>query len=168
MLIFIFIFIITIIHFLPTQKLIDYVVQQYIIKYDVRISSKITNNIVTYSGRNTSIFYKNQPIAIFDITINPFIVINKINISDIKLNGIVTSLIPTNIKQLVAIYNITNPNKIDIQGEGDFGILNGTFNIVNNSLSIEITPSLLMIKNFSFTLRYLKKDGNKYRFEYKL
>lgn len=167
--IYVVIFFITFIHFFPTQKVVDYGVDNYVKIYDIDLSSSINNNLLTYEGKNSILFYKSKKIAdINSVKITPFIGINKVEINDIKLKGIVAGLIPTKIESLTATYSIINPEEILLNGKGEFGKFDGKFNILNSRLSIELTPSLLMLKKFSFPLSYLKKNGKKYIYEYTL
>jgi hypothetical protein len=142
-------------------------VETYGKKYELNISPNITNNFLVHEGENSIVFYKNEKIMnINSVKIKPFVLMNEIELTNIKLDGLLAGFIPPNIENIKTTYTLANPDRLILKGSGDFGTLSGYIN--SKMLFIELTPSTLMLKQFPFALSYFKKSDKKYIYEYSL
>ena len=73
------------------------------------------------------------------------------------MNESLSTLAPKEINNLNAIYSVLDPLKIKLDGEGSFGILDGTVELVKRKVEIlfPVPKDLKTIKKF------LKKDKEK-------
>ena len=166
---YIIIFFITTIYFFPKNEVLFYVVENYIKKYDINIKATLENDKLSYISRDSKVYYKDENTAIAkNFKLNPFIVYNKVEVENITLVGMAAGFFPKNIKNLKATYSVLNPKNVLLLGSGDFGRFTGRIDLFETKVYIELTPSSIMKKNYSFLLKELKKNGTHYTYEYKL
>lgn len=163
------VFYITLILFLPKNEIVLYIDNKFLSKNEVKQNIQLENKIFGYSALNSRLMYQGNSIAqIKSIEINPYLVYNSIEISRIKLEGIVGGFFPSEIDKASIVYNITNPTKLSITIKGDFGNATGYLDIVAMKIHFEVVPSALMKKGYSFILNNMKKSNEIYIYEYKL
>lgn len=88
------------------------------------------------------------------LNFNFFFFYNTLKIDEIKMDSSLSNIAPKEIKNLTAIYSVTNPLQIVIDGEGSFGIIDGTVSLLERKVEIlfPVAKELKTIKKF------LKKD----------
>ena len=169
MFLYIMVFCISLIYFLPKNELVDFAVKNYIVKYDADVNLNLKNKILSYEASNSNIFYKNAKVLnIKNLKVDPFILYNGINGRNITLEGMAAGFFPKNIKQFSASYSIFDPKKVTFKADGDFGSLTGRLDLATLKVYIEMIPSVLMKKQYSFVLNNMKKTAKNYIYEYKL
>ncbi|WP_324170592.1 hypothetical protein [Sulfurimonas sp.] len=89
-----------------------------------------------------------------------FAIYNSVSLKGITLSTTAKSFAPLNIHKAKVIYSIFNPLNVSIEAVGEFGELEGEFNIVNSTLHLELKPSQEMLKNYQSSLRKLNKTEN--------
>ena len=84
----------------------------------------------------------------------------KIVADGIRLEGMAADAFPPRIERVTIL-----PLGGTISAEGDFGTLRGTFSLSKRHLSLQITPSSLMQRNYRSTLRMFKQKNGKFVYE---
>jgi hypothetical protein len=124
-------------------------------------SENILDHAFSLELQNTKVFYDQLESAnIKQIELNTFYIYNSLQIQDVKLSGMASSFVPINIKNIVFTYSILNPLQIKLHSHGEFGDLDGSFDILDNHIYITLKPSKKMLQNYKKTLRYLTKNKN--------
>ena len=166
---YIVIFLITLIYFFPKNELISYVNSTALSQYKTNAKITFDNEMLNYVSSDSSVTYQKNLVAnISSIEVAPYILFNKITLNNINLKGMVGSLFPSKINNAKLLYDITDPTRINMKAEGDFGKAIGYFDLLNSLIHIEVSPSRTLKKNFSFILKYMKRSKNVYTYEYKL
>ena len=167
--IYVILFFVTIIYFFPKNEAVNFIVKEFSKKEKVDFQITLDNNFLSYYGENGVVFFKDERIAsISNVEISPYLFYYNIILDNVKLEGYAGEFFPKNIKNINLSYNIFMPNKITIESNGEFGTLNGYIELFEEKMFLEITPSSLLSKNYSFILSQFKKNGNKYIIENKL
>jgi len=85
---------------------------------------------------------------------------NTFDAQDIQLYTFSKNFLPSKIKYLRATYLLFDPLHIKIMAEGEFGILEGQYNIKEHLLKVTIQPSKKMLQEYQNSLGLLKKLKN--------
>jgi hypothetical protein len=159
----------TLIYFLPKNEIVSFIQADISQKYQIDTTLKLENKIFGYKSTDTNIAYQNNPTALIkEFELSPYLFFNTITLSKIKLQGMAGSIFPSNIESGYMEYSVLNPTKVLIDISGDFGKAIGYFDILNFTIHLEVTPSALLSKNYSFILKNMKKTDKNYIYEYKL
>jgi len=166
---YIVIFYITMVYFLPKNEILSYTDAKILKQYKVKQTVQLENKIFGYKAQNSTFSYQNNLVAkVQSIAFNPYLFYNTIVVKNIELQGMAGSLFPKRIENGIIKYSIINPTKISLAINGDFGKATGFFDMTNFQLHLELTPSSIMKRNYSFLLKTMKKSNKKYIYEYKL
>ena len=161
------VFLMTVVYFFPIQKAMSYTLDKYGKKYDIEAFAVMNNSYLTYKGNDSIVFYKGtKSMDIEEITISPFILSNEILLSNVTLHSLFAGFVPSKVDYISTKYTVLNPNKLILESSGDFGKLNGFINTTH--IFLELSPSALMLKKYSFLLTYFKKENNLYIYEHAL
>lgn len=157
------------IYFLPKNEILSYVDTKILKQYKVKQTVALENKIFGYKAQNSNFSYQNNPVAkIESIVLNPYLFYNTIVVKNIELEGMAGSLFPKRIENGIIKYSLINPTKISLAISGDFGKATGSFDMIKFQLHLELSPSSIMKRNYSFVLKTMKKSNKKYIYEYKL
>ena len=139
-----------------------YFLEQQIKPFGVIVSSEeLSDNGFSLSIENASITFKEIESAnINNINIKLFALYNSVNISDIALSSTAASFVPLNVEKVYIRHSVFDPLNVHVDLKGEFGEAVGSYNILENSVHLKLTPSDIMNKQFRGTLRNLKKDEN--------
>ena len=108
--------------------------------------------------QNADLYIDEAIIAnIGELSFNFFFFYNTLKINNIQMDETLSTLAPKEVSNLDAVYSVLDPLKIKIDGEGSFGILNGTVELIKRKIEIlfPVPKDLKTIKKF------LKKDKEK-------
>jgi len=91
------------------------------------------------------------------LNFNFFLFYNTLKISEVKMDKSLSNMAPKEVNYFSAIYSVLNPLNVKLDGEGSFGVLDGTVNLKNREVEIlfPVTKEIKTIKKF------LKKDKEK-------
>ncbi|CAA6817184.1 MAG: Unknown protein [uncultured Sulfurovum sp.] len=92
-----------------------------------------------------------------ELEFNFFFFYNTLKINNIKMDDALSKLAPKEINHIDAVYSVMKPLQIKLDGEGSFGVLDGTIALIERKIEIlfPVPKELKSIKKF------LKKDKEK-------
>ena len=148
-------------YFTPKSS-IYFFLEKKLEQVDVVVSSEdIQDSGFTLHIKNADISFKSiSSVDIKETNINIFAIYNSINFKDITLSSTARSFAPLKIENIKIVHSIFNPLNVKIHSVGEFGELDAEFNIVDNSIHLELKPSKVMSKNYKNTLKKLSKTEN--------
>lgn len=156
---YIFFFFAIVLFFIPKVELY-YMGEKQLAPLKVIISDEeLTDNGFSLEIKNAKLFFEGiESVQIEEIKIAPWGFYNNITIQNVKLSSAAKSFLPLDITSVELRHVIYNPVEISINAEGDFGKLEGSINIYNQSAMIFLIPSAKMQKEYAHSLRYFKKE----------
>ena len=168
-LLYICIFLITLILLFPKNEVLSYLIVNHLEKFDTSIKATLENDNLSYVANNSKIYYQNKNTVIAkSFKLEPYFFYNKMEANGIGLHGIAASFFPKKIKKLEIVYSLLDPTNILLSGNGDFGKFTGYVEIVEKKVVINLVPSSILKKKYSYLMKYLKKNKKYYTYEYKL
>lgn len=137
--------------------------------YKVFISNEeLTDFGLGFSLNNGTIFYdgiEGGEVESFSTIFTLFY--NNISLSNVVISEDLKDFVPGDVKEISITYGLWMPHLVDISGEGDFGVLEGSVNLIERKISILLKPSTITVKKFKPQLRrFLKKNKEGYVYEY--
>lgn len=154
-------FIASLLYFLPKAALyyaLEKELQSYkvIISHETTIDSGFALNIddgtLSISGIESATFSHAK--------IMPLIIYNELAIEDIRLSSAAKSFIPLQIASVALHYTIINPLEVAGSAVGEFGEASFSFDILERNMAVTLKPSERMNREFTHTLRNLKREQN--------
>ncbi|EDM23420.1 hypothetical protein FE773_00210 [Caminibacter mediatlanticus TB-2] len=137
--------------FMPKENLF-FTFQNYLKNRNIYINTKTSSNLISLSLKNFTLFINKIDIAKGEeISIFPFLFYNKIEAKNIQLN-----IQNIKINNIFATYSILNPIKIVINGNSNFGKINGYIDLIKKNIKIYLKNPSPQIKEF------LQKDKKGY------
>jgi hypothetical protein len=115
---------------------------------------------------NIEVFYDSINIAKAQhVKLNTFFIYNSLDIKNIRLMGLASSVVPTYIQQIDAHYTILNPLNVVANAYGEFGSASISLNLIDKNITINLKPSKLMLQKYKMTLNNFKKtEDGEYRY----
>lgn len=113
------------------------------------------------------LYYDDLIVAkIEEIEIRSLLVYNSLDIAPFSLSKDMEQFIPVAMNSLNITHSVFNPLHVKIEGEGDFGLLEGDISLYDRKISLLLTPSATFTKMRPFWLKRMKKttEGD-YRYE---
>jgi len=154
-------FLLALMYFTPKDS-IYFLLEEKLKQVDVVISSEQVEDsgfILNITDADLS-FKSISSAKINEVSITIFALYNSVSLNGITLSTTAKSFAPLNIESAKVVYSIFNPLNASIKAVGEFGELEGEFNIVNNTLHLELKSSQEMLKNYQNSLRKLSKTEN--------
>lgn len=169
LLIFIF-FIFALLIFLPKENLYYFALKK---AYEEKIfvnSKSIKDDGLSLSIQKSIIYYDDiQALKVENINLNLYLIHNTINIYDIALDDMLRQFLPSKIKSLEISHSILNPLVVDIKANLVQAKAYGSFDILTNTISLNIKPSKQFLVLYKKLLKNMKKlENGEYQIEYKL
>ena len=156
-------FFLALICFSPKSSLYYYM-EHNIKSSDVMISSGgIEEKCFWLKLRDTKLYFKSVESAnIKESDIKLFALYNIVKLKNIKLLSVAASFMPLHVEKLEAKYTLLNPLYVEAEAVGEFGYADISINIKERSIHVVLTPSNLMLQNYSKSLKNLSKskDGD--------
>jgi hypothetical protein len=155
---FIFLFFIySAIAFLPKAN-IYYEIEQVVAKQNIFINhEKIIPGLFSLNIKDADVVYEDVNLGkINSVYFKFFIFKNYLKFKNINLATNNFKLIPKNIEVLKFSYAITSPRKIMIYSKNDMGMMDGYFDIVNQSIHIRLQINKLAKLKYKTILRNFK------------
>jgi hypothetical protein len=156
-------FTLALMYFTPKASLY-YMLEKELKKYDVILSGEtVSDNGFSLSLENSNVYVKDiQSAQVKDANIKLFALYNSIHIQGIVLSDVAGTFLPLEIKNTNIVYSIFDPLNVNLNSKGDFGSANGSFNLVDKKLHLDVMPSDTMKRKYRNSMRQLKKqkDGS--------
>jgi hypothetical protein len=144
--------------FAPKQELY-YLLEKSLKKRNIVISNEVFQD--KWYGlkiTNANIYVSGVKMAeMADLDFNFFLLYNTLTIHSVAIDSSFTNIAPKNIDKLLAKYSIIKPLKIELDGEGSFGVLKGEVDLLNSKVEV-LFP---VPKDLKSVKKFLKKDPKK-------
>ena len=139
-----------------------YFAEQELQKQKVMISDEITvEQIFSLELKNAVLSYASVDVAtISETDIQLFILHNTITLYDVNLSSMASAFVPLKVDILEVKYTILDPLTIYIHAKGAFGEADASLHIKDRNVTILLTPSPLMKKQYVNSMSILKKNQN--------
>ena len=139
----------------PKQELY-YLLEKELKKNDIIISNETIKD--TWFGLkllDADVYVKGAKMAeVSEIQLNIFFLYNSLTVKNIHVNKAMQNVAPKSIEEINVQYSIANPLKIQLNGRGSFGVLDGNVAFIDKHILIGF-PVAKEIKSFK---KFLKKD----------
>ena len=147
------------IFFMPKENLY-YLAEKELAKKSLVISKEnIKDSGFIFNIENAHISMKEiQSAVISNIELKLFLFFNRLRVENIHISQSFKNFLPLNIDKVDISYSILDPLNIIIKADGGFGVLNGSFNLIDRALFVVLKPSKLMYLDYKTLLRNFKKN----------
>ena len=160
-LVYLLFFVLALILFIPKDS-VYFLGEENLKKFNLIISNEtLSPKLLSLGIENLEITTKGIDSAVIkeaDITLLLFY--NHLHLQKVQLASIVEAYIPSKIENLDITYSLLNPLVVEVESEGEFGTLYGTFNLTKRALNLELKPSKKMLREYRKTMRLFKKSEN--------
>jgi len=144
--------------FAPKQELY-YLLEKTLKKKNIVIANEtITDTWFGLKVSNADIYVSGIKMAnAAELNFNFFFFYSNLIVETIKVDDALANMAPKNINTLSASYSVINPIKVKLEGNGSFGVLDGTIALLERKVEVlfPVPKELKTIKKF------LKKDAKK-------
>jgi len=152
------------IFFMPKEELL-YTGLNIAQKQKIQISIKEQKDLGFYQSLEELLLsYDSSKYVMSDsATILPLLVYNQVSFSLVRATPSFKAILPFTADSIKVVYHIFTPLKLSISGDGDFGEIDGEFDVITQKLKIILTPS----KDFekSNFIKQFKKTKEGYIYE---
>jgi len=144
--------------FTPKQELY-YLLEKSLKEKNIIISNEtITDTWFGLTIKNADIYVSGIKMAHTNkLNFNFFFLYSQLTINTIKIDDSFANMVPKNIHTLTATYSLLNPLKIKLDGDGSFGVLEGSIALLNKKIEIHFPVQ----KELKTVKKFLKKDTKK-------
>ncbi len=145
--------------FIPKTSLY-YLVEEKMKNFDIVISGeKLIEHIFWLEIQDLELSTKAiESASIKEVNIKIFFFYNTLHFSNIQLSSLVEVYLPSKVEELEVRYTIFNPLSIQIEGSGEFGEVDASFDILDRNLSVRLHPSNMMLKRYKKSMKMFKKS----------
>ena len=154
-------FIVMLYLFFPKENLY-YKMQESAAQYKVKVfEHKIEENLFSLELLDGKFSYEGVEAATFqkaEIMLLGFY--NNVHVNSVTLSGFVKNFLPQKIAQIDVSYSFAHPLEVRFWVKGDFGSAEGSYEIQENKIRVNIEPSKVMQLRFRGSLREFKKLKN--------
>ena len=154
-------FIVMLYLFFPKANLY-YKMQERAVQYKVKVfESKIEENLFSLDLLDGKLLYEGVQVATFqkaEIMLLGFY--NSIHVHSVLLSGLVKNFLPQKIEQIDVSYSLLHPLELQFWAKGDFGTAEGSYEIQENKINVNLHASKMMQMHFRSSLRAFKKLKN--------
>ncbi len=150
-----------IVAFLPKKNLY-YLLEEELQKEKIAFSGeKIEDKLLYFEIRDAKIFYEDiEAGTLKRARVYPLFFWNMVEIEGISIDSDVARFVPKSTDFLRASHSIINPLKIQIEGVGDFGSLDGGVDILDRRVLLELNASSMMGTQYrNITSKMKQIDG---------
>jgi len=153
-------FIMALIVFMPKSSLY-FLGEKNLKKQNIIISNeKIEENLFSLNISDMDLYVKGiQSAKIKEADITFLLFYNSVDIKDIKISSVAEAYLPTNIDRVNINYTIFNPLVVNATSKGGFGQIRAKVNLLDRKIKVYLKPSKKMLRKYSRSMRYFKKDA---------
>ena len=102
-----------------------------------------------------------QALKFHSLGLSLWLLYNSLHIENITIGEALRDFIPLNIEFISVSYSVLNPLNVKIEGQGDFGVLSGNVNLLDQKARVNIQASIQMKDSFQKTLSFMKRSKKK-------
>lgn len=145
---------------IPKEKLY-FTMESILSEYTVYLTGEDLNNHFFYmDAENTNLLLDNIQIGSIErIRMIPWIIYNRLTISNVTFSSLYHSVFPGKIDEIVLTYSLFHPLTIYLQATGDFGHCEGGIDLTEQKVHLlfEATPELRNYPLLVFKLQQVKE-----------
>lgn len=145
---------------IPKEKLY-FTLESVLSEYNVYITGENLNNHFLYMDvESGSLLLDNIQIGSIErIRILPWIVYNRLSISNVTFSSLYHTVFPGKIEEIAVTYSLLHPLTVEIQATGDFGHCEGGIDLSEQKVRLlfEATPELRNYPLLVFKLQQVKE-----------
>jgi hypothetical protein len=128
-------------------------------------SEAISEGLASLSLEHGSIYVKGVHGADFgEAELESWLFNTSLDVHNVTLDDLSSNFIPPHIDAITLDYSLIRPMRVMINAEGAFGVLSGNYQLLENRLELNITPSEMMLQNYPQSLKKLTKTETGYRY----
>jgi hypothetical protein len=164
------VFFVSLICLLPKENLYYFVLEN-LQKQKVLVNSQsLQSKCFSFGALDSTVQYDGiEAVSIKKINIKLYIVQTKLELYNISIDNSLKNILPSEIKKLEIYHSIINPVEVIIKAKLAGAKAYGVFNIVTNTLVLNIDASNKFKRSYSKIIKNMKKQENgEYQIEYKL
>ena len=152
-------FISALIYFTPKISIYNYI-EKELLNYDVIISNEtVLDSGFSLNLTDADIFVKSiHSATVQEVDIKIFALYNNITLHNITLSNVAASFVPLNIENVTIRHSVIDPLRINAYSVGEFGEVEASLNILDRNVSVRLTPSALMLKDYRNSMKQLSKN----------
>ena len=135
--------------------------------YGVIVSSEEPSDFgIGFALKNAELYYEDLKVGSFDeAALLPLLLYNRVGIESFSFSNEMRNVIEGTVEHAVLVYTPLMPFRVSLEGSGDLGDFNGTLNLKERSVTIDLSASEALLKRSPFWLKKLKKtDEGVYRY----
>lgn len=164
--VYLFLLIFFILLLLPKESLYNYLEHKLSSTNIIVSNEQRKERLLSLDVNNSDIYYEGIKVAnIREVSFLTLLFYNEINMKNIEVLDSLAVIIPPSIKNVNIKYSILDYKNIHINSAGSFGKLEGTFNILNTKLTLNLDASKLMKTKYLKLLKSMKFKDGKYIWE---
>ncbi|WP_457744494.1 hypothetical protein [Sulfurimonas sp.] len=154
-------FILALMYFMP-KKNVYYLVEKELQTNNIVIShEKVIDTGLSLKLTNLDVSMESIESAhIGSVDISLFGLYNTVEVKNIKLTTVASSILPVKINDVNIKYSILNPLNVTLNAVGGFGSVRGYANILDRNITLILKPSKTMKQKYRTTLYGLRKKSN--------
>jgi hypothetical protein len=158
-LLYILLFIFSLLYFSPKENIYYFAENQLKPQGVIIAQETVIDTGFSFRVENATVLYRSINVAdIKTATFKIFLLFNKLNIENITLSRSAKNFVPLKVDEVNIKHYIVDPIHIYIDATGQFGQLDATYNLLQNSISVTLKPSKLLSTKYKNTLNKFKKN----------
>jgi len=143
--------------------------KQFETKSIIFSNEKINAGLFDISLTGSNITYEEKKFAkVEKLKLTSYLFYNTLEIKNIEVMKKFTKKYPVKTDEFIVKYSVLNPLFVDINAQGDFGILKGKVDLVKQKITYVLKASKSMKKNYQQILRKMKQTKGEYIYEQQL
>ena len=152
-------FILALIYFIPKQSLY-YAAEKELQKEKIIFSNEeIVQNAFSLELKHLDLSYASiESAKAQSVNVKLFALYNSIVIKGVELSSVASAFAPLRVERLEVRYSVLNPLNALFSANGEFGEIEGQFNIKDKNVSLILKPTPLMLNQYKSTMREFKKN----------
>ncbi|MDF1878180.1 hypothetical protein JHD46_00850 [Sulfurimonas sp. SAG-AH-194-C20] len=155
-------FIFALIVFVPKSS-VYYLLEKNLKKFDVVVSKEsLSESLFSLEADNLEVSVKGIEGGVVETANITFLLFyNNVSFRNIKLSSLVEAHLPSEIDRIDVTYTLFHPLVLVLHAKGQFGEINGEFNILKRDLNVTLRPTNTMLKKYKLSMKIFQKykDG---------
>jgi len=168
LLMFLLVFILSVLIFFPKQSAYNFLEHELFKEKLIISGEKRIEKAFSLTIKDGDVYLKGINVAnINKASFTSYLVYTKVQIKDIRLLESLKSIFPTPISSIKLKHSILEFDKVKISANGVFGNVNGSIDIINRIITLELYASSEMRSSYSKILSQMKLKEGRYFYEYR-
>ncbi|MBA1437553.1 MAG: hypothetical protein FAF05_00970 [Epsilonproteobacteria bacterium] len=154
-------FLLALVVFTPKES-VYYLIEKELQPYGVVIDAQeLEDNLFWLEVKDATIYVQGVDVAkVANLRITLLGFYNALEADGINLGGMAANFIPPKVVTLKVKYHLLYPLAVTLDADGAFGQAKAQLKLLDQNISLHLTPSKLMQQKYGSSLRMLKKQTN--------